>query len=147
MFREKDLQQREVLSEERTLLTLQKALAPSTEARVLTKAAAPFEICHVNGAWTNLCGFSLAETTGRTLSIIQGEDTVSSELDSLVESLIAGRGAEAVLTNYTAQGRPFRNHLKVHPVRDAGSGELTHFLGILKEIDASVENRMAAGVH
>ena len=46
------------LAAEQGFFTLHEALAPSVEARVLTKATAPFEICNVNDAWSSLCGFS-----------------------------------------------------------------------------------------
>ena len=115
-------------------LTLQEALAPSVEARVLTKAAAPFEICHVNGAWSSLCGFSSAEATGQTLGIIQGPETESPALEELLSALTQGSPADVVLTNYKKEGGAFRNHLSVVPVVDEASGELTHFLGTLRDL-------------
>lgn len=130
--------------------TLEAALAPSFEARVLTSAETPFTIAHVNEAWTQLCGFTSAEVCGKTLEIIQGPATDARDLAALVGSLEGEAAAAApqeltavTLTNYTKSGRAFQNELKVTPVRDQDSGAVTHFLGVLKRIEAESEQEEA----
>jgi hypothetical protein len=45
--------------------TLDAALQPSAQARVVTEARPPFRITHVNAAWEGLCGFTRAEAVGQ----------------------------------------------------------------------------------
>lgn len=115
--------------------TITEALAPCTEARVLTDANECFRIQHVNEAWTRLCGYNERESRGKTLKIIQGHDTDKKAVDDLVDLLRDGKSVEALLTNYDKWGRKFHNHLKINPVICNESRETTHFIGVLKEVE------------
>jgi len=117
----------------RNAITIVEALAPSGEARVLTSAAAPFAICHVNGAWEALCGYRGPEVYGKSLNLIQGRLTPSRQLKQLEASLSRGEPARARLVNYHKSGRGFKNDLAVTPVVDE-KGNLTHFLGTLSYV-------------
>jgi len=114
--------------------TYEEALAPSDQARVITEAFDPFRIAHVNGAWTDLCGYTLEDVRGKTLEIIQGRDTDPVEL-LLLESAIRARAeAETVLVNYGKDGRPFINRIRISPLKDKETGRVTHLLGVLKDV-------------
>jgi hypothetical protein len=116
------------------IYTITEALAPSTEARVLTDVNECFRIQHVNEAWTRLCGYNEIESRGKTLKIIQGHDTDKKAVDDLVDLLRHGKSVEALLTNNDKWGRKFHNHLKINPVICNESRETTHFIGVLKEV-------------
>lgn len=120
--------------------TLTEALAPSTEARVLTDANEGFRIQHVNDAWTRLCGYSNDQTHGKTLGMIQGHDTDNKSVEDLVSLLQKGKSVDAVLINYNKWGRKFHNQLAVNPVLCNETQSITHFIGVLKEIDG--ENKV-----
>jgi PAS domain S-box-containing protein len=126
-------------------VTLAEATALSSEARVVTSAKSPFTITHVNGAWEDLCGFSACEAQGSTLELIQGPETKGEALRGLLGQLKQGRRAEAKLVNYTKSGKRFVNQLEVVPVKDEATGELTHFLGVLKLIAEEEEARAHQG--
>ena len=117
------------------IYTITEALTPSTDARVLTKANERFSIQHVNEAWTRLCGFSQTESLGKSLNILQGNDTDKRVVDELVSLLRDGKSVDALLTNYNKSGHKFNNHLTINPVVCAQTHALTHFIGVLKEID------------
>ena len=123
--------------------TIAEALAPSTEARVLTNANEDFRIQHVNDAWTRLCGYSKHESHGKTLGMLQGHSTDMKAVEDLVSLLKEGRSVDAVLTNYNKLGRKFHNHLTVNPVVCTQTQEITHFIGILKEIDGENKKQFA----
>mmetsp|Transcript_93816 Transcript_93816/g.268619 ORF Transcript_93816/g.268619 Transcript_93816/m.268619 type:complete len:552 (-) Transcript_93816:574-2229(-) len=119
---------------EHNFMQLSEALAPSNEARVLTSADGRFRIQHVNNAWTRLCGYSMKEASGKTLGLLQGDATDDKAVEELVSQLREGKSTEAVLINYDKYGRKFRNHLKTTPVVSDETGEITHFLGVLRNI-------------
>jgi PAS domain S-box-containing protein len=123
--------------------TITEALAPSTEARVLTDATDCFRIQHVNEAWTRLCGYSKDESHGKTLGMLQGYSTDKKAVENLVLLLKEGKSVDAVLTNYNKWGRKFHNHLTVDPVVCTQTQDITHFIGVLKEIDGENKNQYA----
>eukprot|EP00546_Thalassionema_frauenfeldii_P011590 CAMPEP_0178925460 /NCGR_PEP_ID=MMETSP0786-20121207/17928_1 /TAXON_ID=186022 /ORGANISM="Thalassionema frauenfeldii, Strain CCMP 1798" /LENGTH=159 /DNA_ID=CAMNT_0020600351 /DNA_START=163 /DNA_END=642 /DNA_ORIENTATION=+ len=104
-------------------------LEEKNQAVVVTENSPPFKIVHVNSAWEGLCGWTHEESRGKTLSILQGNETDPLTVTSLINYLLQGEEAGAVLTNYTKDGRRFRNHLRVGPM-DEGL-----FVGVLQEIN------------
>jgi len=118
----------------------EEAVQESIQARVITSIVRPFEICHVNAAWEGLCGFSKDESIGKSLEILQGPETDQSTVTSLMAKLHQGEEAGAIVTNYTKSGRKFRNRLLVAPLRSKETQEITHFIGVLKEISSDNTN-------
>mmetsp|Transcript_11070 Transcript_11070/g.15822 ORF Transcript_11070/g.15822 Transcript_11070/m.15822 type:complete len:163 (+) Transcript_11070:94-582(+) len=110
--------------------TMEAALAIDDRAVVITEAKLPFKITHVNEVWEGLCGFSAEESKGKTLSMLQGEETNLYAITNMMNVLMQGNEAGCVLTNYTKEGRRFRNHLRVRPL----DGPTPRFVGILQEI-------------
>lgn len=116
--------------------TLEEALSPSNHDRaiVITETSVPFRIVDVNTAWEGLCGYSFVECQGKTLgSLLQGPETDRSAVTAVVSNLLRGEEGGAVLTNYTKDGRPFRNRLRVGPLMD-GDHQTAYFIGVLQEI-------------
>jgi PAS domain S-box-containing protein len=115
--------------------TLEDALLPTSRAIVITEPQAPFRIWNVNNAWENLCGYTYIESRGKTLgSLLKGPETNSLAATALIGKLLQGEEAGTALVNYTKTGRRFNNRVRVGPLRDAQSGTITHFVGILQEI-------------
>lgn len=95
-------------------------------------------ICQVNQMWSTLCEYKLEEVVGRTFRFMQGPATDLRTLDILNDHITQGLPVEVLLNNYTKSGRIFRNFLQVKPLRarnTTGLGEITHFLGLLTDID------------
>jgi PAS domain S-box-containing protein len=107
--------------------TMPQALEEHRQAIVVTEATPPFQIVHVNDVWTGLCGWSMDECRGKTLSLLQGRETELSAVTSLMNQLLRGEEGGVILTNYTKEGRRFRNHLRVGPCDGL-------FVGVLQEI-------------
>jgi hypothetical protein len=114
--------------------TLDAALQPSAQARVVTEARPPFRITHVNAAWEGLCGFTRAEAVGQvqrhfcttlssssasslvmrvccvlcvglqTLSLLQGPLTEPGLLQHVEQQTAAHQATAVMLTNYTKVG-------------------------------------------
>jgi PAS domain S-box-containing protein len=111
------------------------------EPLVVTEASAPFRIVDVNGPWEKLCGFSLEECQGDTLSIIQGPETDRATLTMMLSRVLDGSedkvGAEVI--NYDRDRRAFRNRLTMGPLKD-DKGNVTHFVGMLQELSLHSED-------
>ena len=122
-------------NDEKTI-TIEEALSPSTQARVLTKADNTLHIEHVNEAWTRLCGYTNENSYGKTLKILQGEHTNKDIANEFVCNLQKGKRSEAIIINYDKWGRGFHNHVKATPVisNDSGNIKTTHYLAVLNDI-------------
>ena len=116
--------------------TLQDALNRNSDAIVITETKKPFRVYNVNAAWEGLCGYTYVESKGKSLgSLLAGEETDSCAVTALIHQLfVHGEEATTVLTNYTKEGRKFRNRLSVGPLYDEETKEVSHFVGVLKEV-------------
>ena len=115
--------------------TLEEIMRQKSRAIVVTETTKPFRVVDVNECWEGLCGFSFSEARGKTLgSLLKGPDTNQVAATGLVAHLLQGQEAGAVLTNYTKEGREFRNRIRVGPVYDESGTNVTHFVGVLEEI-------------
>lgn len=118
--------------------TLSAAMAPSHQARVITEMEHPFRIVHVNEAWEGLCGFSKSEAVGNTLKMLQGPLTESVQLAVISNRVKQKIDTSIILTNYSKNGRTFLNNLRMVPIiREDGSGEVSHMLGVLEDVSKS----------
>jgi hypothetical protein len=86
-----------------------------------------------------LCGYSYAESKGKSLgSLLSGKETDSCSVTALIHQLfVHGEEATTILTNYTKEGRKFRNRLRVGPIYDENTGDVSHFIGVLKEVSVT----------
>ena len=109
-------------------------------AIAITEASPPHKIVDVNKEWVSLCGFSRKEAIGKTFkALLQGPDTDLSVAKTLVSSLLQDQAeSEAVLTNYRSDGSPFRNHIRVGPIKN-DTGQTTHFVGVFKKLSGDYE--------
>ena len=110
--------------------TIEAALQPSTESRVITEPVEPFRIVHVNDVWCHVCGFDSEEVLGQTCRVLQGPGSCKATLTMLKQALLYKRNFAVQLLNYTKQGRPFMNTLQVTPLVDR-DGKVTHYLGVV----------------
>ena len=110
----------------------QSLLTATFDARavVITEPDHPFRIVAVNDAWTGLCGFTPREAEGKSLKeLIQGPATDTDTLRAMVEELMTGYEASAMTINYTKEGRPFQNMLRVGRMTDD-----KYLVGVLREM-------------
>lgn len=115
------------------------SIADDPRAIVITEATMPFRIVSVNDSWEKLCGYSQNECRGHTLEMIQGPETNRSAITALMAQLLKGEEAGSVLTNYSKNGRKFHNRLRVGPLKN-DQGLVTHFVGVLKEVNERGEH-------
>jgi PAS domain S-box-containing protein len=131
----KDLQRDKQRNEDPLPTSLEEIHANPQDPRaiVVTSAHAPFDVVDVNDAWVGLCGYSREESRNQSLAkLLQGPETDQDVLQNFMKLLREGQQVSTVVTNYTKEGRKFRNRVRAAPLRD--HGEITHFVGILQEI-------------
>jgi PAS domain S-box-containing protein len=124
---------------------LRDALRPSSLAIVVTETSAPFCVVNVNKAWEDLCGYTYLESKGRSLgTLLKGEETNGVAVTAMLNKLLHGEEAIAIVTNYTKEGRKFRNRIHVGPlvandnectaIDDNVGSKPSFFVGVLREV-------------
>ncbi len=122
------------------------SVANDPRAIVVTEAQVPFRIKMVNDSWEKLCGYTMNECQDKTLACLQGPETNKAAVTALMSQLMNGEEAGTVLTNYTKLGRKFHNRLRVGPLKNH-SGEVTHFVGVLCEVNEKGEHFLPEDGH
>ena len=92
-------------------------------------------IAYANAAFERLTGYPAAQLVGRNPRLLQGPATEPGPLATLRAACAAGRPFHGQVTNYRADGTPFRMEWHVAPVRDGG-GRVTHFLSVHRDLTA-----------
>ena len=90
-------------------------------------------IVYVNDAFERVTFYSRAFAVGRNCRFLQGKDSDPDEIAKLREGIAAGHEVSVDLTNYKADGTPFRNRLLIAPIRDGG--RIGAFLGVQMELN------------
>eukprot|EP00536_Pseudo-nitzschia_multiseries_P000544 jgi/Psemu1/249655/estExt_Genewise1Plus.C_70014 len=115
---------------------------------IITNIESPFLVVDVNGAWEGLCGYHRDEAIGRNIgSLLQGPETDIETADNAIRSLRENGFSEAVLTNYTKNGRKFKNHLKIGMIpaagniHDSSSSDDSYFVGVLYDMDRQINEK------
>ena len=113
---------------------------------VVTDTKNPYRIIAVNKAWERLCGYTREECQGRSLGkLLQGPETDMNHATAMLSKLLAGEEAGAILTNYSKNGRKFKNHIRVGPVVDE-MGKTVNFVGVLREVkDEDIFRNLSVG--
>lgn len=111
-------------------------------------------IVFVNEAFVRLTGYTRAEVTGQSPSLLDGPSTDAGELSRIRAAMDRFEPVHAELIEYTKSGQPYWGEIVITPV--AATGErCTHFVSIerdiserrrseeaLRELNASLEDRV-----
>ena len=97
-------------------------------------------IIYANVAFERMTGWRFDEVMGRNCRFLQGPDTDRAEVDRLRRAIAEGRDIEVLLRNYTRDGRPFWNELRVMAIHDA-EGRLSHYVALQNDVTARIETQ------
>ena len=110
---------------------LSAALAAVSEGATVTDSDG--KVLYANNAFTQITGYSLEETRGRTLNILQGPGTNHETIRSMKRALLDKEEFQGQILNYTKRGKPFWNLLTTSPMRNK-AGEVLNFVGVMRDI-------------
>ncbi|WP_435115955.1 PAS domain-containing protein [Halolamina sp. C58] len=102
-------------------------------------------LIYANAGFTRITGYPLGEVLGRNCRFLQGENTDESTVDTIRAAIDAGEPESVEILNYRKDGTPFWNRLDIVPIRDE-AGELTHYLGLQRDITDRVRNEQRLAV-
>ena len=102
-------------------------------SKVLTTPSAPHTILDINQKWCDVCMLDREQVLGKTLDVVQGPATQTSAAREVGKRAGQRKASYVELINYRGDGQPFINRLKVHPVLNARTGQMTGCLGIVEQ--------------
>ncbi|SUE44373.1 PAS domain S-box protein [Roseomonas gilardii] len=106
---------------------------------VLTDPArADNPIVFANAAFLQMTGYAGWEVLGRNCRFLQGPATSRATVAVLRDALEEGRDITVELLNYRRDGTPFRNEVRIDPLRDA-QGKVRYFLATLHDVTLARE--------
>lgn len=97
-------------------------------------------VVFANGAFCRLTGYAREEVLGRNCRFLQGKDTDPETVRAIRQAVARGEPIVADILNYTKDGTPFWNRLRIRPTRSA-NGEIDAFVGLQNPIDPSEAQR------
>jgi PAS domain S-box-containing protein/diguanylate cyclase (GGDEF)-like protein len=90
-------------------------------------------IVSVNPAFTELTGYSSAESIGRNCRFLRGELSDPKATSEIREAIAQGHSVRTEVLNYRKDGAQFWTDLAINPTRD-GSGDVVGFVGVLSDL-------------
>ncbi|MEY4064303.1 MAG: hypothetical protein RIR26_511, partial [Pseudomonadota bacterium] len=123
------------------------AIERANDGIVLTDTTQPDNpIVYVSQGFLKLTGYSEEEVLGRNCRFMQGPESDPAVIRKMREAIANELPFVGEIINYTKSGKPWYNHLKLEPVRDA-SGKLIRYVGVQMDVSSAhaheVERRMA----
>ncbi|GFE62596.1 PAS domain S-box protein [Geobacter sp. AOG2] len=99
---------------------------------------------YVNPGFSELTGYSAAETVGQNARMLKSGDTGSEEYRRLWETIGGGSQWRGEFHNRKKNGEPYWEQTLIAPIRDEG-GLITHFIAISEDI--TVRKRLENELH
>ena len=99
-------------------------------------------IIWANTAFASISGYSKAQILGRNCRFLQGPKTDPQMLETIRQALTSGVEFSGEILNYRKDGTEFWNDLAIAPVLNEQQ-QLTHFIGITRDITARKRSELA----
>ena len=118
----------------------ERALAATNNGIVIADAdpdSGGWPVSYINEAFELLTGYRAEEVVGRSLGILQGEETDPEPVAEMAAAMRAGEECWVTLRNYRRDGSSFWNEVFLTPVHDA-DGVARRYIGVLHDVTARV---------
>jgi PAS domain S-box-containing protein len=90
-------------------------------------------LVYVNDGFQRLTGYDESELLGRNCRFLQGVATDPETVATLAEGVDDEEPVTAEILNYSADGTPFWNRVRISPIEN-GAGDVTHYLGFQDDV-------------
>jgi diguanylate cyclase (GGDEF)-like protein/PAS domain S-box-containing protein len=126
----------ELKSEQESLRKLSRAVEQSPSAVIITDPEGVIE--YVNPRFTEVTGYTLEESRGRTPGLIKSDDTPGETYDELWSTIRQGRVWQGELRNRKKSGDLYWEYTIIAPLKSP-DGEITHYIGLKEDISLRKE--------
>lgn len=110
----------------------ERAIEASNQGMMIVDAiSAERPVIFVNPAISEITGYTADELLGRTWTCFEGPSTNPAVVTRLIDAFRAGRSCSADLVCYHKDGTEVPAEISISPIRDALSGKVSHYVGIL----------------
>lgn len=122
-----------------TLEIRDRALTAATSGVVISDATQPgLPVAYINPAFERLTGWSAAEITGRSCSVLQGKDTDPAAVQEMRDAIREGRECRVTVLNLRRDGSPFWCEVHLAPVRNS-QGQIVQYVGVQNDVSDRVQ--------
>ena len=119
---------------------LQRALACSSDAVIVAEAAADDgRIVYVNPAFTRITGYEPEDAFGRGWSFLGERPEAEPALGELCRRMQPDDSVEVLLRTRRKNGETLWSQIRIAPVVDSASGEVTHHVGIQEDVTEKLQ--------
>jgi diguanylate cyclase (GGDEF)-like protein/PAS domain S-box-containing protein len=130
---------------EQNMRLLESAVRHAHDMVVITAATPgsenPSAVVYVNEAFERVTGYSKEEILGKSIKILQGEESDPTILSQLRDSLLNDRPATVELVNYKKDGSPYEIEFSAFPISDQ-DGKFRYYVSVQRDItDRKREHR------
>ena len=109
------------------------------EGLTITDARLPDRpIVYANPRFEELTGYKSEEFLGTNCRFLNKPHRDQSELKKIQEAIARNESVQCTVQNFKKDGTPFWNLLTISPIKDK-SGEVTHFIGIQRDVTQMIE--------
>jgi PAS domain S-box-containing protein len=102
-------------------------------------------LVYANDAFQRITGYDIDDVLGLNCRFLQGEHTDPETVTEIRRGIEDERPVSVELLNYRKDGTPFWNRLDIVPVENE-AGEVTHFLGLQRDVTARKEREQRLSV-
>ena len=118
-----------------------KALAAAVDGIVISEASgSDFNIIYINPAFEAMTGYTQEEVLSKDCRFLNQQARDQEAIAIIRDALKAQKPCRVTLLNHKKNGESFWNELSLSPVFSADN-ELTHYIGVQKDVTERVENR------
>ncbi len=107
-----------------------------TNSAVICLAAPGYPVVFVSEAFQSHTGYSPSEVIGKSLALLQGDETETEAVEHFRHLLRTGSAGTIRITNYRKNKTRFLHECELRPIHNA-EGKLTHFAAIQRPVRVS----------
>ncbi|PXA04285.1 hypothetical protein DDZ13_07050 [Coraliomargarita sinensis] len=137
------------ITEQKESIPFKDIVTLSHDSIIVTDAKASDEsglkIVYANQAFYDFTGYTEDEVIGNSPRMLHGDKTDPESRKRIEEAITQKKPVRLTLINYHKDGTPFWNEVSIFPLKNK-YGEVTHFVGIERDVTARKERENEANI-